>query len=303
VSASPPLAIGLPVHNGERFLAEALESLLAQTYESFELVVSDNASTDGTEAICRDYAARDERMRYVRREENRGAAWNFNAVVRETSGQYFRWAAADDVSAPTCVERCVAALEDSPRAVLAYPRCALIDEHGAVMEELSGFDLRQEEPYKRLAALVRQVGWGNAAFGVVRRDALMRTRLLGSFPSADFVLFAELAMLGEIHELPEVLFFRRDHPGRSRRANTKASDVAEWFAPGSGRGRVREVTRLFLEYLRAFARSPVGSADRARCLAAFSKTWLFYNGAALVEEWTGYRYPGGSGLFRSRQAR
>ena len=90
------VSIGMPVYNGERFIREALDSLLAQTFTDFELIISDNASTDGTEAICREYAARDPRIRYVRQSENRGAAANFQFVLNEAVGEYFMWAAHDD---------------------------------------------------------------------------------------------------------------------------------------------------------------------------------------------------------------
>ena len=90
------VSIGMPVYNGEKFIREALDSLLAQTFTDFELIISDNASTDGTEAICREYAARDSRIRCVRQSENRGACANFQFVLDEAKGEYFMWAAADD---------------------------------------------------------------------------------------------------------------------------------------------------------------------------------------------------------------
>jgi glycosyltransferase involved in cell wall biosynthesis len=100
----PKVSIGMPVYNGEPFIREALDSLLAQTFTDFELIISDNASTDGTEAICREYAAKDDRIRYVRQPENRGALANFQFVLDEAVGEYFMWAAADDIRAPDCLE-------------------------------------------------------------------------------------------------------------------------------------------------------------------------------------------------------
>lgn len=96
-AAMPPVvSIGMPVYNGEPFIREALDSLLDQTFTNFELIISDNASTDGTEAICREYASKDERIRYVRQTENRGALANFQFVLDEAVGEYFMWAAHDD---------------------------------------------------------------------------------------------------------------------------------------------------------------------------------------------------------------
>src|SRR5579871_3942080 len=113
------VSIGLPVHNGERYLREAIDSLLAQTYRDFELIISDNGSTDGTEAICRAYAAADPRIRYYREEQNRGCAWNWNRVFALARGEIFKWAAHDDVCAPRLVERCLEALDRCPEAVLS----------------------------------------------------------------------------------------------------------------------------------------------------------------------------------------
>jgi glycosyltransferase involved in cell wall biosynthesis len=104
VDGAPPLvSIGLPVYNGEMDIARALDCLLAQTFANFELIIADNASTDGTERICRAYAARDSRIRYVRHAQNLGAIANFSFVLQEAVGDYFMWAAADDERAPDCV--------------------------------------------------------------------------------------------------------------------------------------------------------------------------------------------------------
>ena len=126
----PRVSVGLPVYNGERYLRLAIDSILAQTFEDFELIISDNASTDHTEEICREYAARDPRVIYIRQPRNRGGAWNFNHVVELARGEYLKWAAHDDVLAPTFLKECVAALDRLPGTVLASPRTVKIDESG-----------------------------------------------------------------------------------------------------------------------------------------------------------------------------
>src|SRR3989442_255266 len=131
-SRRPRVSVGMPVYNGERYLAEAVDSLLAQTYEDFELIICDNASTDRTGEIARSYAARDTRVRYARNEKNLGAGGNFRRAVALASGEYFRWAASDDVCAPQSLARCVEVLDQEPAAVLAYPSTRFIDEHGRV---------------------------------------------------------------------------------------------------------------------------------------------------------------------------
>lgn len=269
--APPPVSIGLPVYNGERYLASALESLLAQTFGDFELLIGDNASTDATREIALAYAARDERIRYLGSNENHGAAWNYNRVFAASRGRYFRWAAYDDLIAPRYLERVVEALEGSPPGcVLAHARTVFIDEDGTEIGPWEdAFDLATGHPALRLARLYRHIVKSNVLFGLVRREVLARTRLHGAFPSADYVLLGELALLGSWVVVPERLFFRRVHPAMSRLAHTRLEDVAEWFEPGSG-GRVQpEFTRLFLEQSRSIVRSPIPARDRAAALGLF----------------------------------
>jgi glycosyltransferase involved in cell wall biosynthesis len=122
------VAIGLPVYNGDNYLAAAIESILAQSYGDFDFLISDNASTDGTEEICRAYAKRDPRIRYVRQAQNVGAAANYNLLVPMTDSPYFKWAAHDDLLAPGCLAACVDVLDSDPTVVLASPASMLIDE-------------------------------------------------------------------------------------------------------------------------------------------------------------------------------
>ena len=125
--APPRLTIGLPVYNGENFLSEALDTLLAQTYTDFELIISDNASTDGTEEICRRYARSDPRIRYLRQERNIGLVPNHNFLVGQARGEYFKWAGHDDRFAPELVERCIEILDERPHVVLCHADMAIID--------------------------------------------------------------------------------------------------------------------------------------------------------------------------------
>lgn len=265
------------MYNGARFLAMSLDSLLAQTYEDIEFFISDNGSTDGTEEICRDYARRDDRIRYVRADENRGASWNYKNVVWQTTGRYFKWATHDDLLAPTYIERCVEVLEAAPPTVaLTYPRTMIIDENGGQVREYDdNLDIRDRTPHERLGRLVRNLVMSNASFGLIRRTVLDRSRLLDSFPSADYVMMAEFALLGEFWEIPELLFFRREHRGMSRAANPSAAAAAEWFQPGSSQGRqVFESWRLFVEHLRSIGTMPLSPGERARCYATFMPAWM-----------------------------
>jgi glycosyltransferase involved in cell wall biosynthesis len=125
---SPQVSIGMPIYNGELFIREALDSLLAQTFTDFELIISDNGSTDATEAICKEYAAKDVRIRYVRQGENRGAVANFWFVLNEAVGEYFMWAAADDRWDHEWISKLLPMVIN--RSCIAYGRLWTIDEYG-----------------------------------------------------------------------------------------------------------------------------------------------------------------------------
>src|ERR1051325_8805772 len=127
---NPPVTIGLPVYNSERFIAQSLDSLLAQTYGDFRIIISDNASTDGTPDLCNDYARRDKRVFYSRNAVNIGASPNFNRVFALSESPYFKWATADDYWAPSMLEKCVRILESAPTIALCYPKTTLVDAEG-----------------------------------------------------------------------------------------------------------------------------------------------------------------------------
>jgi glycosyltransferase involved in cell wall biosynthesis len=266
------VGIGLPVRNGERYLEQAIASLLEQTLTDFELVISDNCSTDGTEEICRAAAANDERVRYERSTANRGGAWNFNHVFGLTSSEYFKWAAYDDACEPTFVERCVAALDAVPEAALAYPRTRFIDEESRLVHDHDDhLALEQPSPHDRLRALVTALGYANPIYGLIRSDALRKTRLHGAYPSSDYVLLCELALAGTFIEIPQPLFLRRLHPEMSRSVNPSAAEAAVWFRPQAQPRYRAESWRLFVEHLNGIARAPLPPLERLRCGVAFAE--------------------------------
>ncbi len=273
---APRVSVGLPVYNGARYLPEALDSLLSQTFTNFELLVSDNGSSDETAEICRAYARQDERIRYHRSPSNRGAAWNYNRVLALATGKYFKWAAHDDVCLPPFLERCVEALEAQPSSVvLAYPGSRIRwEEGGTEWKHYENLDLRQAKPHERLSQLVLNLDMSHAIFGVIRRDALLRTRGIGSYPSSDWVLLAELALLGEFHEVPECLFVRRVHTGMSREANATEREVAEWFVPGGGTRLEMTYWRLLGEFLAAIRAAPIRPTEALRAYATLVPVWL-----------------------------
>ncbi len=263
------LSIGLPVYNGEVYLEAALVSLLGQTFGDFELIISDNASTDSTEEICRSYAANDSRIQYFRAERNRGAAWNFNRVVKLAGGEYFKWAAYDDLHEPLCLEMCVKAIRNHPDAVLSYTRSRLIDEEGRHIRDYNiDFRTHSRLPHKRFYDLISRDYLACQLYGVIRTASLRRTSLLGSYPSADIHLLAELALMGPFHEINRPYFLRRDHARRSVRAYTTVKETAEWFNPGAVvHARMAKVNR-FLKYASAIRRARLDAREKMLCYLA-----------------------------------
>jgi glycosyltransferase involved in cell wall biosynthesis len=281
---SPRVSVGLPVYNGERFLAAALDSLLGQTCADFELIISDNASTDGTEAICRRYAERDVRVRYVRSDENRGAAWNHNRVVELAQAPYFKWAAHDDICAPEFLERCADGLDRAPAVVLCYPQTVLIDEGGQRVRACADRCAPvSSDPFVRFRELMRTLALSNPMYGVIRTSVLRRTPLIGPYPASDLVLLGELALRGPFELLPDTLFFRRDHPQKSSRSNPGAAALASWYDPSKQGKVVLRNWRLFFEYLLSITRTPMGLSARARCYV-YMLHWLRWNLGDLREE-------------------
>jgi glycosyltransferase involved in cell wall biosynthesis len=271
----PLVSIGLPVYNGGRYLAETIECILCQTYPHFELIICDNASTDGTEEICRRFASLDDRVRYFRNATNLGVSRNFNLAVEHASGKYFRWAADDDRIAPEYLERCVEALEADPTIILCHTQVQVIDENG---DEVMDFDYRtghgaSPAPSCRFGDALRQDRWDFEVYGLIRTDALRRTRLMDRYVASDRVLRAELSLLGRYRILPERLFYDRDHPHRSIRAYPAHHLRAGWFDPALAGCRVFPHWRVFYEYFRAVNRASVSAWQRA-CCYSHAASWL-----------------------------
>jgi glycosyltransferase involved in cell wall biosynthesis len=282
--SAPLVTIGLPVYNGERFVVDAISSLLGQVDIDFELVVADNASTDSTLERCHDAAGSDPRVSYLTSDDNRGAAWNYNRLVHHARGTYFKWAAHDDVCAPTFVSRCVSVLEANPDVVVAYPRAVDIDESGAVVKEYPAFAYATERSGGgRARSVLRNPSPCFETFGVVRRADLLRTGLIGPYTSSDRTLLLELALLGRFVELDEVLFFHRQHAARSVTRYRGARSRTEWFDPAAADRFTFARWRLVGEHVRAVARAPVPVADKL-VAAGSVPAWMAANRRRLVRE-------------------
>lgn len=260
---TPRVSLGVPVYNGERHLAAALDALLAQTYRDFELIISDNGSTDGTEAIAREYAARDERIRYYRNERNLGGSRNHQRVFDLARGELFRWSAADDLCAPETVALCVEALDARPDAVLAYPKTGLIDDNGQMLEDYEdGLYLESRSASERFVQLYEHLRRCVPFYGVIRSSVLRRTGGVRHYVASDVVLLAELTLHGTFVQLPARLFYRRMHPTASSAMDLVG--LKRFYNPGHEHRVFMMEWRHLWELWQVLVRAPIGSVEKAR---------------------------------------
>lgn len=281
-SSVPLISIGIPVYNGDNYLADTLDAILAQTFRDFEVLIADNCSTDGTEAICRAYVAKDPRVRYHRQPHNLGAAPNYNDVFHRSHGEYFKWSAHDDLIEPTFLERCVTVLDADPEYIAASTMFDSIDKDGTRIgtgDARTG--LGSSDVSRRVRTAIypyRHGGASDAAvFGLMRRSALDRTHLHGSYTGSDRTILLELALLGPLFEVPEPLFLNRDHPTRSirigRGAGNRAHHREAWFDTRRAGRIVFPNWRRLGEFVRAIVTAPVSITDKFRSLGIVAR-WV-----------------------------
>jgi len=279
----PRVSIGLPVYNGERFLGKALDSLLAQTYSDFELIVSDNASTDGTADICHRYAQQDRRIRYCRNTENIGAGRNFNRVFELSSGEYFKWASADDLCRPEHLARCLDVLDNDDAVVLAYPKASFIDENGRLLNiDDPGWDLRSQAAHERLRFAISACHWVNALDGLIRARALAKTRLMPSYSGGDYRLLAELSLEGKFVEIPERFFLRRIHSGASSQQWTNFGWTME-FHSGNRSAAVLPFLHLSCDHLVTILKSGLSVRYKASLILSLMRSMWRQHGRIQYE--------------------
>jgi glycosyltransferase involved in cell wall biosynthesis len=274
-SRVPRVSIGLPVYNGERFLEASLNSILSQTYDDFEIIISDNASTDRTPEICREYASRDSRIRYSQNKRNLGAAPNFNLTFKLSSGEFFKWAAHDDLIAPEFLEKCLDSLESEPDAVSCQSFTEFIDAEdnsiGEYKNRLTGSD--SSRPSERFAAAVLLPHACSEFHGLIRKTALVGTLLLGDFHGSDRALIAELCLKGRLLQIPEPLFMIRDHAQRYKRSVIKPKDMLTFHNIALANRRHFPTWRLYGEYWRMIGRNVKQRKERFLCYSQLLKWW------------------------------
>lgn len=280
ITRTPLLSIGLFVYNGELFLRETLESILAQTFRDFELIISDNASTDATQAICDEYASKDSRIRYSRAEQNMGAGWNIRRVFSLATGKYFKWAACDDLYDPTFLDECVQALEKDDSLVVAHARTQVIDEQGRFIENYNWpLDVASPSKVTRFRDMLLNDHMCYQIFGVMRRDALMQVPPQGSYVNSDGVLLAQMSLLGRFYESEKFLFISRRHqrqssqtlPVRLKKRRFRLTNrygtlpCPEWWDPQKTKSLEMPEWRQLSEYFGSVVRAPLTLWERIRC--------------------------------------
>ena len=267
-SASPLVSIGVPVYNGEAGVERALQSLLSQDYANLEIVISDNGSTDGTQRICEEFSRRDRRVKYYRSDRNMGVSWKFNNAFELSTGEYFMWAAHDDVRHPSFVTACVLRLQECPGAVLCQAHTAMFIDgrqqqlctaHLNSFDGVAGIVARYNETLTRLPA--------TAIYGLYRSSAVRKTRLFERHIATDIAFVQELSIHGDFVQVPAVLF---TYVGR-RQWNTVDEDYRAvhggakkpiWYLP---------FVVLFLSHLRRIAGSPLDLATKLRLCSVLSR--------------------------------
>ncbi len=253
--SSPLVSIGMPVFNGEPYIGEAIESILRQSYRNIELIICDNASEDGTQAICERFAAEDSRVRYVRNEANIGAYRNFNKTFELSRGKYFKWASHDDNLEEGFIEVCVDTLERETDVVLCLPKIIYIDQHGKITADqtvnVSILGERYLDRMRRFFDL--QVASDDivyALFGLMRADALRKTKLWEPYISSEEMVMLDLLRYGKLKQVEQSAFFFRLHPQSAFKKNRKPKDRARWFDPSRKRiAFVFPVWNLLRKYL------------------------------------------------------
>jgi len=270
------VSIGLPVFNGENYLLTAVESVLAQTFTDWELIISDNASTDGTENLGLDFSSRDPRIRYSRQPGNVGAAPNFNFTFAEASGEFFQWLAHDDYLHPEWLARCVSELDADPLVQLVYGQELSVDDAGRIIGKRPYLQPNaRASAHERVYAILSNDRGSPAVFGLMRREILARTDLIGSYDASDQVLLVDMALRGKIVELPEWLYYHREHESRSVHAHRDRHSANEWFATRNKGKTTFPEWRLIREYLRVIRGAPLSAGERWNCFTWFLR-WAKY---------------------------
>jgi glycosyltransferase involved in cell wall biosynthesis len=267
-SAQPKVSIGLAVFNGEKYLRQAIESILAQTFSDFEIIISDNASTDGTADICQEYVALDSRIRYHRNATNIGGARNESLTFQLSKGQYFRNAAHDDILAPHLIEKCVEVLDRDPSIALCYSTIVKIDEQGQQIGVIEQDIATSNRPFDRFCDLASMNHGCEATYGLMRSSILQKTDLQLNYSDSDRTWLCEIGLYGKFYRIPEPLFYQRFHAEMSTEVYPDLIDRMAWFNPSDQEKINHDLEMAWVQlrhYFRIISRAPLTMSERAYC--------------------------------------
>lgn len=263
---APRVSFGVPVRNGAETVGRCLESILCQDYGDFEIIVSDNASTDATCQRIEELMARDARIRLIRQPENVGLIENFNQLARAARGDFFRWVGADDWLEPDYASSCVAALDAQPQAIVATSGFELVERGGgAISRAWEGEFLESPSPRRRLA---RMLGFFHAGLGLyepnyalVRREALLASGLLPIHRHCDWLFAVKLGLAGPFVHVPKLLF----HRGWSYPDRVSLSGLAGRLHPTPRASLEPSILNLYLGLADVVSRASLTLEDKLIC--------------------------------------
>jgi glycosyltransferase involved in cell wall biosynthesis len=273
--------IGLPVFNGQKYLGAAIESHLSQSFSDFDLVISDNGSTDATPEICADYAGKDKRVKYLRSAENRGILWNHRRVLDaiESPSQYFRWAGADDIMGPGLLQAMVTALDTRSEVVAVMPDTKNIDDHGEIIGSMDRvLDLQSSDVFERAHDVLVASYQHVVAYGLLRASTLRLMRTRPNYVGWDPVFIWELALRGQIVQTAGPVLLRRFHPGSISRVKT-VKEMRKWVEPTSKSGMNFPHWAWAYERARVLMACPLPTRDRLRIGKFLARVTLWQRGA------------------------
>lgn len=206
----PKVSVGMPVYNGEKYISMAIESLLSQDYVNFELIISDNNSTDLTSKICKEYAEKDTRIKLIINPENIGMGNNFQKVLDLSTSEYFMWAAHDDLWDSKYISKCMAGLKENPQAIMCCSETVFINPDNSIKYEWKYVNIESinKKIPERIHEIISRVGW-NAIYGVFKKKYLHMVNLTSNRYGNDVLLLVELSLLGEFVKVKEPLFYNR----------------------------------------------------------------------------------------------
>lgn len=263
------VSVGLTVYNGENYLRETLISILNQTFVDFELIISDNASTDCTQQICEEFALKDGRIKYFRNPTNLGMVPNLNRVFELSSADYFKWADHDDILEPEFIARCVEVLDNNPDIALCYPQAKLMDQDGNYLGEYDPLPKTDStRPSIRFGNLIRYPdGRAIQSMGLIRVSLLKKTVLNRSYPSSDEVLMANLTLLGAFYEIPERLLRYRIHPRQSTKGVLASERARVLFVDTALKDKKVILIKwpYFKDCLGVIKKAPISASERLSC--------------------------------------